>query len=154
MLMENVAKAKRDAARWEKMDRGLATVYAVRAADAVKFGHTLGDVDKRIRALQTGCPVDLELLGHTLCDSITEGAIHSYLKPHCHLRGEWFRFDHPEVQEVIALIQAHQADKLLKMVAPEYFRNFIEPILPCVSIDKDECSKSALPQTSRRSARS
>jgi len=136
MLMENVRRAKNTAARWELIDRGLANVYAIRAASAVKFGQTCGPVEKRLAALQTACPVDLELLGSTLCAAAVEGGIHDYLKPRAHLRGEWFVFDHPESQEIIRLIQTQQGGELLRLTRPEYYRaNVADANEVCMSID-------------------
>lgn len=66
-------------------------VYFVQARDggAIKIGHTI-DLEQRFRALQTGSPVDLVLLGSVEGDGKLEKELHYDLRAD-RVRGEWFR---------------------------------------------------------------
>lgn len=64
-------------------------VYFLRAGDFVKIGWAR-DVEKRIKALQTANPHELELLGVIPgCDDV-ERVIHQRFNA-LHVRGEWYR---------------------------------------------------------------
>lgn len=65
----------------------------------VKVGYTKRDIEKRIRAIQTGCPIELELLLLTQGDFRHERGILNSLKEYRTI-GEWFQ-DRPEVHEII-----------------------------------------------------
>jgi len=73
---------------------GLVYFILDRASDAIKIGYTTGDVMQRLRALQTGNPQGLEVLGCLSNQSMaTEAAIHALFK-HLNISGggtEWFR---------------------------------------------------------------
>lgn len=68
-----------------------AGVYFVRAGDSVKIG-TSTNIAARIRSLQTGCPVPLELLAVAKGGQAEEAEFH---RRFAQLRknGEWFRAD-------------------------------------------------------------
>lgn len=82
-------------------------IYAIRAAgtDFIKFG-SAADVQQRLSTLQTGCPLELEIVA--ICHGSTpeEAYIHHVLmtKAKAHQRGEWFK-DCPEVQAIIKDMQ-------------------------------------------------
>jgi hypothetical protein len=55
----------------------------------IKIGWTKGDPETRLRALQTGNPTLLSILGTIECSQQVETLTHVRLN-HCRLRGEWF----------------------------------------------------------------
>ena len=78
-------------------------IYAIRAVgtDYIKFGYAKGSVERRLRTLQTGCPLPLEVVAVAKGDHCTETWIHWRLfKAKAHHRGEWFK-DCDEVKKII-----------------------------------------------------
>lgn len=55
----------------------------------VKIGFTAGRPYKRLRALQTGCPFDLTVIGYAFGCRAMEREFHEYLRDY-HVGGEWF----------------------------------------------------------------
>jgi hypothetical protein len=77
-------------------------IYAIRAVgtEYIKFGYT-NDVQERMRTLQTGCPLPLELVASCQGDQNTETWVHWRLfKAKAHHMGEWFK-DCDEVKKVL-----------------------------------------------------
>lgn len=77
-------------------------IYAIRAVgtDYIKFGTAL-DVQERLRGLQTGCPLPLELIAACEGDQKTEAWIHWRLvQAKAHHMGEWFK-DCAEAKKII-----------------------------------------------------
>jgi len=118
LLHVEIARVKDYAAREELYEAQCAYLYAVRAADAIKFGRTFGKLEKRISALQTGCPVDLVLVASLLGPAGLEPCVHWYLKPEAHMRGEWFRASHPKVLRVVELMIKQAVDELSALIDP------------------------------------
>lgn len=111
--MVEAARARDTVARHMMVERDRALAYAIRAADAVKFGKTQGRMEKRLTALQTSSPVDLELLGAIEGPAGLECAIHWHLKDAgAHLRGEWYSLGHPSVAEVIKFMVSKDLEGL------------------------------------------
>jgi hypothetical protein len=82
--------------------RTVGSIYAVKAGDFIKIGFTKGDVWERLAQLQTGCPMELQLLGTGPGGRLMEGRIHAILKDY-RAHGEWFR-DEPIVREIFTNI--------------------------------------------------
>ena len=68
-------------------------VYFIRARsaslDCVKIGFTRNNPEQRLRALQTGCPLDLVLVGSVIGCERMEAELHKVFG-NDHARGEWF----------------------------------------------------------------
>lgn len=66
-------------------------VYFIQAQDslAIKIGYAV-DVEKRLAALQTGCPEELVVVGSLEGTVIDEKSLHAKFSLD-HIRGEWFR---------------------------------------------------------------
>lgn len=58
----------------------------------VKIGYTAKHPRSRLKALQTGCPVQLSILGFVEGDQRLEAKLHLTFAP-LQLQGEWFRMD-------------------------------------------------------------
>lgn len=65
-------------------------VYVVRGGDAVKIGRS-ADPTQRVIEMQTGSPVELEMIWRIRCGSAgrVERTLHERYRPH-RRRGEWF----------------------------------------------------------------
>ena len=74
------------------MNGNIEHAYIVRAIGTqfIKIGKTRLYTDKRINALQTGCPHKLELISDKLQES--EEELHQMFNEH-RVRGEWFRYE-------------------------------------------------------------
>lgn len=70
-----------------------------------KIGFTKGDPNKRIAALQTGCPFKLKLLGYIFGNLPMEQEIHDVLK-HERGIGEWFRYSEHTERVIADQLQA------------------------------------------------
>lgn len=72
-------------------------IYAIQArgTDFVKVGRTTrGGLRKRLDAMQTGCPMELCILGLYAGGREQETVVHHHLRvAGKHVRGEWFRYD-------------------------------------------------------------
>lgn len=66
-------------------------IYAIRALDKVKIGFTSGSPGERLRALQTGSPVRLQLAGWSEGSQDLERGIHAAFGEYRE-HGEWFRY--------------------------------------------------------------
>lgn len=60
--------------------------------DLVKIGYTAKHPSSRLKALQTGCPVPLSILGFMEGDPELEAKLHRTFAP-LRLHGEWFRME-------------------------------------------------------------
>ena len=84
-------------------------IYAIRAVgtEFVKFG-IAANVDRRLRHLQTGCPLELELVASCWGGRLEEMTIHMRLvRAKAYHRGEWFRMC-PEAEKIIEEMRAHK----------------------------------------------
>ena len=79
----------------------IAWIYAIEAVgvDRVKLGRAQ-NVEERLAALQTGCPVELRVFGRRQDISCAEGELHRRFA-RSRLHGEWFRFS--EIREDLAV---------------------------------------------------
>ena len=59
---------------------------------AVKIGFTSGDAQKRLKELQTGCPVKLQLLGCVIGTQDEERMVHKRFARR-RMQGEWFKIE-------------------------------------------------------------
>lgn len=78
-------------------------IYAIRAVgtEYIKFGYVKRDVERRVKFLQTGCPLLLELVAKCEGEQSVETWIHWRLfKAKAHYRGEWFK-DCDEAKKII-----------------------------------------------------
>jgi hypothetical protein len=110
-------------------------LYAIAAlgqVDAVKFG-VASDVRRRLRTLQCGSPVALEVRRVWNDGGNIEPHIHKHLSEY-RLGGEWFRWSAEPVQELMALDLPELAERLL---GPDV-------VLPLGSKDKDAASEVLL----------
>lgn len=82
-------------------------VYFIRCREFVKIG-IAADVHKRLAALRSGCPYELELLGTVEGGRHRERRLHTVLHSEWH-HGEWFRFD-SKLRRVLRLLRHHGAD--------------------------------------------
>lgn len=115
-MAEEVRKARNIAARERLQIAAMARIYAVQANEAVKFGRTAGRLEKRIKALQVGSPVDLKLVCWILAPANYETGIHHFLKRDAHLRGEWFKLNHPDTEIVLEAIASGEPATLKKII--------------------------------------
>ncbi len=67
--------------------KGQKVTYFLRAGDHVKVGKTTDGLKRRVSALQTGNPEEIEIVGWVLGD--VERAFHAHFDKF-HARGEWF----------------------------------------------------------------
>ena len=72
--------------------RGYIYFIGCARARAVKIGFTQSDPERRVKALQTGCPAELELLAYTPGTIDEEQRLHAAFTPLA-MRGEWFYSD-------------------------------------------------------------
>jgi hypothetical protein len=84
-------------------------VYFYRAGDYLKIGISL-DVESRGRDLQTGCPVELRLIGKIAGNAIRERRLHELFKAF-HYRAEWYRADSALLEFVKYLIEMDGEDR-------------------------------------------
>lgn len=76
----------------------------------MKIGLTSNSSEYRLKALQTGNPVELRLVFAVECDDEIEFLMHRILKPH-RLRGEWFART-LEVEEKIEWLRAGKFEQI------------------------------------------
>lgn len=82
-------------------------IYAIRAVGTnfIKIGYTSKSPLERVRELQTGCPLDLELVACCQGKKTMETWLHwRLLKAKAHHRGEWFT-DCDEMRKIVAEIK-------------------------------------------------
>lgn len=85
---------------WGSAEGFVYFVVAGEAQEWVKIGFTAGDPRQRLKSLQTGCPLKLELIGAVPATVKAEAEIHDVLKEERGL-GEWFQLT-PYVRGLIA----------------------------------------------------
>lgn len=99
-------------------------LYAIRGADAVKFGKTY-NLRSRFSGAQTDSPVPLTLWGAMVAPTWLEAAVHEAVAPH-RMHGEWFRWG-PETEQMAELIRESDYEAMMRIVR--------RPILPDDRID-------------------
>jgi hypothetical protein len=87
--------------------------YFVRHQDMIKIGSSM-QPEGRIRALQTGFPLDLEVLAVVSMEVADEYQTHQRFA-HLRVRGEWFRSE----PDLLAFIEAVKAEPLPPPPEPE-----------------------------------
>lgn len=70
--------------------KGRSAVYFIRAGRFVKIG-TSTDVLSRLSGVQTGCPIECQIVGLAAGGRDIERALHEMFAPH-RTYGEWFRY--------------------------------------------------------------
>jgi len=77
-------------------------IYIIRCDEplSIKIGFTIKDPRKRLRSLQTGCPIQLTLLGWYPGSLRQEQELHQQLAEF-RMSGEWFRVDE-RMSEILA----------------------------------------------------
>ena len=85
---------------WGKAEGFIYFIAAGHDPEWVKIGFTAGDPRKRLKALQTGCPLKLVLLGAIPAPGRAEAELHDVLREERGI-GEWFGFT-PYVSSLIA----------------------------------------------------
>ena len=79
-------------------------VYLLRAGNRYKIGYTTSAVEQRIKSLQTGNPLKIELLGTMPGTLKDERMLHA--KYHAYrVEGEWFTLPQAAVDEILAGMQ-------------------------------------------------
>lgn len=85
----------------------MSAIYFIGSRDdpqsLVKIGYTRGDVNDRLKALQTGSPVLLEVLLSIPGTMRDEQDLHVRFRRH-RVHGEWFRFG-PEIAEFVLEVE-------------------------------------------------
>ena len=76
--------------------KGQDDLYFIRQGDYVKIGVT-GDIDRRLKDLQSSNPNPLELLYRGIGEGSDEQMWHDVFE-HRHHRGEWFKFEGPSCE--------------------------------------------------------
>jgi hypothetical protein len=79
--------------------------------NSVKIGTTT-ELNKRLSALQTGCPAEIRLLGTIPGSRDEEVALHRDFD-HLRTRGEWFQGDEALMEHIHLLIAKHRGPKIL-----------------------------------------
>ena len=81
------------------------TIYFIRSTNnnVIKIGFTSGEISKRLKALQTSHPYQLELLATIPGDTNFEKSLHQQFEQY-RLKGEWFK-PHPEIISYISSIK-------------------------------------------------
>jgi len=81
-------------------------VYVIEAQGLgrYKIGHTKNELERRVKAMQTGSPVVLSLLCWCLGDSGLEAELHDKFKD-CRLHGEWFELGPSKLDELCAIVK-------------------------------------------------
>ena len=94
-------RARREAKEGARRDytEGEMCLYFVEGAGLIKIGVTV-DLDKRLKNLRAGCPVELVLLGDILGSRALEAKLHKKFASACS-HGEWFQGT-DELREYIA----------------------------------------------------
>lgn len=103
-----------------------------------KVGFTKSDPQKRLKALQTGCPSELALMAYIEAGIDKELLIHNLFESE-RIRGEWFEgSDH--FIAFVGLISWEVASKAIKEVgeAPEWTLAAIDAIEQSLDIDLSE----------------
>jgi hypothetical protein len=102
--------AKKQAPKTELREFGETFTYAVAGAGLVKLGQAL-DPTHRLKILQLGSPVKLELLGAMRSSARLENRLHRFLKAHRE-HGEWFNHDAEQVQQIVDCIKAKDHEQM------------------------------------------
>lgn len=81
-------------------------VYFLKAGEFVKVGWSLAP-EERVKHLQTGCPVETELLGFVSGSMDDEALFHALFEP-WRSKGEWFHWS-PVVRKTVSRELANEA---------------------------------------------
>ena len=87
-------------------------IYFIRQRNKLKIGYT-EDVDRRIKELQTGSPVRLQLLKVIPGDQVLERQIHELFKEK-RAQGEWFHYSGVLKACVKVLCEGHNPTSLVE----------------------------------------
>jgi hypothetical protein len=86
----------------------------------VKLGHTTLDPWDRLRTLQTGCPIELELVCLWSADIHTEKHLISHMSDF-NIRGEWFHYQ----EDIIQIIDEYLKDFKAEKIPPQRYNQLI-----------------------------
>lgn len=77
-------------------------IYLVKAegTNLYKIGYTDGKTEKRVKAMQTGCPHKLSIIEEAFGDIDKEKLLHNTFSKQ-RKQGEWFEFDDDLIQKVV-----------------------------------------------------
>ena len=131
-----IAKAlKRRIGKEVKLDTRPTNIYAIVAegdkknlelflyGKIVKFG-VASDPKERIKTLQTGSFMKLDLYGFAPCEAFVEKVLHRVLARH-KINGEWFR-SAPKVLEAMSLVRKKQVKELYEFCGLGSYYKFTE----------------------------
>lgn len=91
------------------MNEGCIYFIEATAVNRIKIGFARDDLGQRLRALQTGCPVELRSLGYELGGKELEAELHARFA-HLRFAGEWF----DGAEELRAYIREHASPGLYR----------------------------------------
>ena len=83
-------------------------LYIIRAGGFIKIGHTI-DLKRRLKAIQIGCPYELEVLYYGTGEGEREHELHE-AAAQWHHRGEWFSAEALTCCPSLAEIQSSSRD--------------------------------------------
>lgn len=101
-------------------------IYIAKCQEFYKIGHTTGDAEHRLSALQTGNPFRVELIGTIPGTVSQERNLHGRFA-HKRERGEWFRLTQEDVDSILTT-SLHLVPPPEKKSLPEQRRNWRETI--------------------------
>jgi len=124
-------------------------IYFIKSESGhVKIGHTKNDIKKRLRTVQSNCPLKLTLIKIIHGDHKKESYIHKQFQKYKY-RGEWFNFvgdlkdfvnaQIPEIQPINQTVILKQCNSLQK----DPPRESISLYLPVYQIDMLKAIKKA-----------
>jgi len=99
-------------------------VYFARAGSAVKIGYAL-DVASRIRAIQTGCPIKVELFRTIRGGGVEKRWLHEHFAAQ-RLQGEWFRYSRDMLTIEVALASDSDVPAVRPRPIPRRREHFVE----------------------------
>ena len=85
-------------------------LYFIRAGDAVKIGYTV-DITKRLRKMRVDNPCEVDCLLLLRGCGHLEREWHNRFR-HCHIRGEWFKFE-PELERALIDARREQSKRVI-----------------------------------------
>lgn len=97
-------------------------VYLMRAANRVKIGYA-NNVDKRVKQLQTGCPLKINVIfaGYVGTKApFIENLLHVLFKRKRVANSEWFSLDRKEIGDIIHLIKNHYNEDIVRKITYKY----------------------------------
>lgn len=83
-------------------------LYVIRSGEAVKIGFTSSCPQKRLKALQTGSPAPLKLIGLKWASKAEEREMHRILAAY-RVQGEWFDINGLPVGVLVERLEADPA---------------------------------------------